>query len=341
MEVALDFLDDLNPLPKDESTTEAIIRLIDQDKVVPIVGNALINDLLIGSHSGLVEAWAKNIEYPMGEYRPKMARMTQFAAINQAGEGTTDLTRIKNRYAEFMKQALQAKAKRDKAVSREQVDEMESQASRLSVSEVAHHFNYPTLASPQQNPLLVLAGLPLSIFVTTSFHECLEKALQDNKKKVRTEVFQWHDGLTALRSVFKDEPAYEPTPEEPLVYHLHGLDRYPESLVLTEDDHLDFLTNIFREGRNIHPKVREALTTSSLLLLGYHPREWDFRTVFRGIIKPRPDSILKDNVYIQVEKEDEHQAAYLEKYMRDAYFTIEWQEPADFIHRLYQGWQER
>ncbi|MBV7336043.1 SIR2 family protein [Chloroflexi bacterium TSY] len=340
MEVELDFLNDLNPQPEAETTIEAIIRLIDEDKVVPIVSNALVNDLLIGSHSGLIGAWARNISYPLIDEGHTMARMTQFAAISQAGDGSANVTRIKYRYIEFMKQVLQAKANRDEAITQGERDEVEEEAPRLSVSDIANRFNYPSRNSADQNPLLVLTGLPLSIFVTTSFHECLEEALRTHQKVVRTEVFPWQEGL-AIPSVFAEEPDYVPSPQEPLVYHLHGLDRHAESLVLTEDDHLDFLTNMFRAGRNVELKVREALTTSSLLLLGYHPQEWDFRTVFRGIIKPRPASILKDNVYIQVEQGDQHQADYLEKYMRDAYFEVEWQQPADFITTLYQGWASR
>lgn len=344
MEADLDFLNDLRPQSEAESATDAIIRLIDADKVVPIVGNALINALMIGSHDALVNSWARMIHYPRSEQRHKLARMTQFASVSQAGDGTANETRIKYRYVEFLKAALQAKAKRDPAISQERVAEVAEEAPRLHVSELARRFNYPSPHDAASNPLRLLAALPLSIFVTTSFHETLEDVLRTGAKQpkdVRTEVFRWRDGLDSIPSVFAREPDYTPTPEQPLVYHLHGLDRYPESLVLTEDDYLDFLTNIFREGRNIHPRVRQALTESSLVLIGYHPREWDFRTIFRGVIRPRPQGILKDNVYIQVDRSDQHLTTYLEKYMRQSFFEVEWCEPADFLHTLYQGWQAR
>ena len=113
MEVELDFLNDLRPQPEAETATEAIIRLIDDDKVVPIVGNALINELMVGSHEALVGSWARMIHYPQIEQRHKLARMTQFASISQAGDGAANETRIKYRYVEFLKAALQAKAKRE------------------------------------------------------------------------------------------------------------------------------------------------------------------------------------------------------------------------------------
>jgi len=343
MEADLDFLNDLRPQPEAETAAEAIIRLIDNDKVVPIVGNALVNELMIGSHDALVKRWESWIKYPQSEQGHKLARMTQFASISQAGDSAANETRIKYRYNEFLKAALQAKAKRDAAVEQARSDDVEEEAPRLTVSDMARRFDYPHLDDDETNPLLLLAALPLSIFVTTCFHETLEDALRTKpqQKAARTEVFRWRDGLDSIPSIFDREPDYEPTPQQPLVYHLHGLDRYPESLVLTEDDHLDFLTNIFREGRNIHPRVRQALTESSLVLIGYHPREWDFRTVFRGVIRPRPQSILKDNVYIQVDRSDGHMADYLEKYMRQSFFEVQWCEPANFIRELYQGWQAR
>lgn len=342
MEVSdLDFLNKISPKPQTESATEAITRLIDEDKVVPIIGNGLINDLMIGSHKGLVDAWGKHVDYPHQMRGHSLARMTQFAAISQTQEGLSDVTRIKRQYIDFMKEVLRLKANNDDTVSSETRGEVMGESQRLSVSKIAKRFNYPNLTNARVNPLLLLAELPLSIFVTTSYHESLASALREKKKDVQIEVFHWQDGLPATPSVFNRQSNYEPTPDRPLVYHLNGLDKHAESLVLLEDDYLDFLTNLSRVGREIHVKVREALTTSSLILMGYQPREWDFRTVFSGIIKPRPNSILKDNVYIQVAESDQHQAAYLEKYMRDAFFEVAWQDPADFIMQLYQGWQNR
>ena len=39
---------------------------------------------------------------------------------------------------------------------------------------------------------------------------------------------------------------FVPTPANPLVYHLHGHLEMPQSLVLTEDDYLEFLVRISR-----------------------------------------------------------------------------------------------
>jgi SIR2-like protein len=105
--------------------------------------------------------------------------------------------------------------------------------------------------------------------------------------------------------------------------YLHGLDHYPESLVLTEDDHLEFLVAISQElGRpvdRIPARVREALTRSSLLLLGYDLQSWEFRTLFWGLLKPR--EIRQQGVsvlHLQLELGEKEQQQYLRTYLSKA-----------------------
>ena len=63
-------------------------------------------------------------------------------------------------------------------------------------------------------------------------------------------------------NVFEDGEArfprnYRPGRDQPLVYHMHGFDEYPASLVLTEDDYLEFLVAILRDkgNNNIDPTL--------------------------------------------------------------------------------------
>ncbi len=339
MEVELDFLNDLMPEPKEETARDTIIRRIDDGEVVPIVGNAFMNDLAIGNHDALVSGWARYTNYPLADQGHSLARVAQYTAVHQAGEQGGDDARIKERYIEFLKAALQAKARRDEAISAAKRAEVASEARTLTVSEIARRFNYPKVDSPTANPLRILAGLPLPIYITTSYHDFLEVALESVGKEPQIEVFRWRDGLESIPSLFAPGSTYNPDPQHPLIYHLYGFDRWPASLVLTEDDYLDFLANIFKDGRILPPCVRRVLTESSLVMIGYRPRDWDFRTLFRGIIAPRPFSTIKTSVAIQVEKSDSNLQEYLEKYMSRARFAVEWCEPGDFIRAIYQGWE--
>ena len=55
-------------------------------------------------------------------------------------------------------------------------------------------------------------------------------------------ICRWHQGLDSIPSVFAE--GYEPSEQEPLVYHLQGYGEYPDSLVLMEDNNLEFLVAI-------------------------------------------------------------------------------------------------
>jgi hypothetical protein len=324
---------------KTKTWKEVILDRIGDGKVVPIVSNSFTDELAFGSHADLVEGWASYIQYPMSDQQHNLPRMAQYESVSKAEEGrASDEVRIKEKYLQFLKAALSLMANQDPHVSASKRAELENQARELDVSEMARRLNYPSLDSGRTNPLLLLAALPLPIYLTTSYHNFLEIALEKARKKPRSEICRWHDGLRSITSVFEHDQDYEPTPEQPLVYHFHGLDTCPESLVLTEDDHLDFLANISKDPTSIHPRVNRALTESSLVLVGYSLRNWDFRVLFRGVIKPRPQSLRMTNVAIQLE-ETPLEKEYVKKYLRQVEFEVEWSDTASFIQELYEGWE--
>ena len=182
---------------------------------------------------------------------------------------------------------------------------------------------------------MVLAEFPLPIYLTTSYHDFIEVALRRAGKKPRTEICRWHKGLDGIPSVL--DGTYEPSKDEPLVYHLHGFDAYPGSMVLTEDDHLDYLVAISQNvGRGTDPiprRIRQALADSSLLLLGYGLRSWDFRVIFWGLIKPRP--LQQTSVYIQLVPSDTERE-YLQKYLGEFDFRVYWGDIRRYTQELHQ-----
>src|SRR5205807_1593444 len=104
--------------------------------------------------------------------------------------------------------------------------------------------------------------------------------------------------LVRRPSVFDAPDGYRPTPQEPLVYHLHGHLDVVESLVLTEDDYFDFLVNIPQIG--IPPMVQEALSATSLLFVGYRLADWNFRVLFRGFVELTQASDRRLSVTVQL-----------------------------------------
>lgn len=321
------------------SWKETIIDRIQDGKVLPIIGNIFTDDLAFKSHQALVEGWADYIQYPMAGQRHDLPRIAQYESVNRAGDGQTgDELQIKEGYLAFLKEALFFLAGDDPNIAPDTLEELQEQARGFNVSQLAWRLNYPSLDSWEDNPLLLLAALPLPIYLTTGFHRFLEAALEKAGKEPRTDFCRWHPGLEELPAVLGRDQDYQPSPKQPLVYHLHGVDEHPASLVLTEDDHLDFLSYISRHQNAVHAAVTKALTMSSLVMFGYSLGDWDFRVLFRGVIKPRPSAIQLQNVAIQL-TDTPLEKEFVKKYLRQANFEVVWSDARAFIRELYQGYE--
>lgn len=333
---------------------ESMIRRINEGKLLPIVSNALSNELLFGSHAELLETWAQYIDYTLPGRRV-LPRMTQYEHVKRKAQPGGDDRAIRESYLDFVSDML------EQVADRRLVDELISDVNynHFTFSQKAKRLQRPRFDDGRENPLLLLALLPLPIFVTTSYHDCLEMALLKVGKQPRSEICYWDRRLLAIPSVFAD-PLYAPDKDQPLVFHLHGRDQYTDSLVLTEDDHLDFLVAIAESKAvavtNSHAlaahqadaaksaiplRVRQALADSSLLLLGYGVHDWDFRALFRGVIKPSTTSNSPKSVALQLDV-DERQRSYVTNYLlHEAKFEVEWQTPTAFMQELYGLWENR
>ncbi len=314
---------------------ETIIDRINQGKVLPFISNVVSNNLVFGSHNDVVESWADSFEYPL-KADHRLTHMTQFESVMSKADPDikADDVYIKEMYLEFIQAALFSMADEDLLAELQEDAEFD----RLTFSDMAHRLNYPPFDDGQENPLLLLADLPLPIYLTTSYHNFIEIALEKAGKQPHTEICYWSERLNSIPSVFGADKSYRPGEKEPLVYHLHGLDAYPNSLVLTEDDHLDFLVTISRDMDAIPVRVRQALADSSLLMLGYGLRNWDFRVLFRGLIKTSTNERRPKSVSIQLAGSDKEKN-YLENYLaQEAEFEVYWGDTRTFLQELWQGW---
>lgn len=190
----------------------------------------------------------------------------------------------------------------------------------------------------------VLAGLDIPLYVTTNADSFMMEALgaQPNKDPTR-EVCCWNEALSGLTSAF-DDPNYEPTVQAPLVYHLLGSDQHAESLVLTEDDYLDFLVRISAQAERIPHYIRGRLATSSLLFLGYQLHDWEFRVLLRGLVANLDQRLAINHVAVQLEgqavADREAVREFLRKYFLAAHIDVYWGTTAQFAAELREYWQE-
>jgi hypothetical protein len=323
---------------------DTIIDRIGEGKVLPCIGNQVSNNLIFGSHDALIKGWADTFDFPAVEdgssvffgSRQNFTVMTQYHSVMSKADPDlrADDRYIKELYLDYLLEVLFS------IPDEELVEDLKADVNwkDLSFSEVARRLNQPTFENGRDNPLLLLAALPLPIYLTTSYHDLMEIALEKAGKSPRSEICYWNQSLKSIPSVFAQDKDYDPNKEEPLVYHLHGRDRHPDSLVLTEDDHLDFLVTISENPKAIHPRVRQALVDSSLILLGYRLGSWDFRVLFRGLIKTSANSLRPKSVSIQL-AEDDVEKTYLSNYLsQEADFEVYWGDTLKFIQELHQGW---
>jgi hypothetical protein len=167
----------------------------------------------------------------------------------------------------------------------------------------------------RDEPHAVLADLPLPVYMTTNYDDFMVRALKSlrSPKDPRQELCRWHDALANHTSVF-DSP-YEPSPANPVVFHLHG-HTDPESLVLTEDDYLIFLSNIARHPELLPVRIQIALDRSTCLFLVYRLADWNFRVLFQGL---RPN--LKTMSVAVLTPPGSSEAARLEQAYMDRYYA--------------------
>jgi hypothetical protein len=289
---------------------------------------------VLGGHDAVCAGYAGYIEYPL----PDSMDLRQMAKFNSITHDL-DAWELKSDYLNFVKNHLYALAA-EAGVSEERLAEAEEQVDDLTVTEFAGLLNLPHFGDGQTDPLLILAGLPLPIFLTTSPYGFLARALERAGKSPRSEICRWHPGLDSEPSVFDGN--YQPSVHEPLVYHLHGLDTRPDSLVLTEDDYLEFLVGVAQQqGKDtdrIASVIRQAMFDSALVLLGYNLPDWAFRVLFWGLIKPAT-SENKGIFTLQLEP-SEVEKKYLQEYLkREAQFEVFWGDIHAYAQELRRLWR--
>jgi hypothetical protein len=201
--------------------------------------------------------------------------------------------------------------------------------------------------SPDE-PHQVLAALELPIYITTNYDGLMTQALRDRGKDVKEGICRWNQEIAErLPERFALAPGYEPTPDAPLVYHLHGHLDLPESLVLTEDDYIDFLIRISRDETLLPVFVRQAFTGASVLFVGYRIADTNFRVLFRSLVIYMQDSLKRSHFSVQSSPKDDDLAdeakqrakEYLVRYFDLQRISIFWGYSQDFSKELGKRWK--
>jgi hypothetical protein len=204
----------------------------------------------------------------------------------------------------------------------------------------------PDFSAPGE-PHGLLAKYPFQIYLTTNYDNYMELALRQAGKQPQVEFCPWHRPGTPAG------PGLNSSAPRPVVYHLHGTFAEPASMVLTEQDYLQFLVSWAAQTPSQHgtgtrvpslipPIISAAMADTPLLFIGYSLRDLSFLVVFHGLrlAQPQPRrhvSVQLDPTDVGRRRADPARAAsYLRKYLDGWNVAIYWGDAGTFCRELRQ-----
>jgi hypothetical protein len=209
-------------------------------------------------------------------------------------------------------------------------------------------------ASDPEAPYNVLAAMPFPLYITTNHDDQLEQSLIQRGKQPQRMLWVWNHTLTANRAwILKAGFTLEVdacSDRQPVVFHLFGHYAVPESLVLTEDDYLDFLVSVASSEYKLPPRILEAYSHTPLIFIGFHHKDWSFRVLLRAMAATVTAHRPRLNITVQLPlltettpepsrlKAQEFLNAYFQnKSVRGVYWGTAYQFAADLHHRWQEG----
>jgi len=296
----------------DDSAWQQTVDLIAYKECTPFIGaGASAEHLPVAAR--LAAGLAAEYGFPFDNDRD-LARVTQFAAV-----------RAGNR--QYIKQRL---------------------AHRMFTN-----VSPPDYREPDE-PHALLADLRLPVYITTNYDDFMFEALEDRGRAPLRAICPWYttdreEVKEATKLFGEDGGGYKPDSNRPIIYHLHGHHGTPESLVLTEDDYIEFLLRLSEDHELLPPIIQRSLTTKMLLFVGYSLEDWTFRVIFRGLLSKRPTLATHSHVSVQIpppaeNPEDERQIRvqeYLDRYLERQNISICWETARAFSAELRRRWETR
>lgn len=156
--------------------------------------------------------------------------------------------------------------------------------------------------------LHMLAALPFQIIITTNYDDLFDTALSRANtlsglpKRPLVRVYK-----RGLEERAERVPWEDFTEDRPVLLKLHGDFSSPDSVVVTEDDYINFVQKMSDDNAHpVHLSIRTKLMSWPVLFIGYSLRDYDFRLLFRTLrwrldavdwhlhysVDPKPDGVI-------------------------------------------------
>lgn len=330
---------------------DALASDIQNNQCVPVLGARLVENSL-GSMRDIARKWAERYEFPLAPRdRDDLAQVAQYLVYRQNKNLAID--ELRAHLVGYVRARYRAELEAIEGDLGKRLREGSITAGILN--ELMQHVGRSLRACDKLDVHRLLAKLPLRVYVNANRDNLLRDALVDAGKTPQVQLCTWIVRNETPIPIGPSLPkGYVPSVDSPLIFHAFGNLEYRESLVLTEDDYFDFLKAVTRnetlKKASIPGAVTEALASSGLLLLGFQPDDWDFRVLFRGILK-QPGGALGDlctRVAVQMSPTEgqiidpDRASQYLKTYFEKQgdIFTF-WGSADDFLRKLAKRCAER
>lgn len=327
-------------LAKGEKTPDlwaALITNIVKGRCVPVLGFGLL-EFLAGSSSEIARRWAESYQFPLEAHNiQNLPQVAQYLAIRQGELFPRDQLLL------YIQQTLQTRYSHL----------MPSQPTRLEAGQLISLIGKARREQDAQDAHRILAQLPFSIYITANPDCLLEEALIENRRPPVVRTFCWRRDLITSELIEQheqDRRSLKPSIEKPLVYHLFGSLCQEESLVLTEDDYLEFTKQISNPSSPLPVPdiVVRAWREKALLFLGFQLRDWSFRVLYRSLMtaerQAAPPPFKSVAVQLQPGEENldpESACEYLRQYFPNDKFNVFWGSAEDFLSELWENWMRQ
>ncbi|NTU83482.1 MAG: CHAT domain-containing protein [Chloroflexales bacterium] len=318
---------------------EPLLASIRDEECTPIIGPDLAEGM-IGSRRDLARHLADKFHFPLApEDREGLPQVTQFLAFHKS------LQFLPVAVLQYFVGEIQRRYKDglpcDEAVDPEKLGRKELMG--LLNTLLDHAWRQRSADPAEPEPHCVLAALKVPIYVSADPSDLLVNALRARGKAPEVVLCPWNDDARQATSVYTSEPDYDPTLQRPLVYQLFGSYQRPDSLVLTEDQHFDYLIGVTQNKDLVPSPLRSRLADTALLFLGFRADDWGFRTFLRSLISQaggsRRDHYAHISAQIAPEEGRNLSPALAQRYLEDyfsksANVSIYWGSADDFIRDL-------
>ena len=313
---------------KDDEIWRKLVKPVQRGRLVPLLGPGLLEHIC-GTSFTVARHMAEKVRFPLAPYEwDDLPRVTQFLSVKESRQNAVDA--YKSQLAEDLL-----------AMHRDWLGD-EAHAGEGLGALLAKVAIYVRETEPNE-PYKLIAGLGAKVFLTTNFDTVLISALKAMNRAPVQVLTSWRH---PNKAVARGAPSPEPTVEAPLVFHALGAfgRTTDDSLVLTEDDYFNYLITVSSEQR-MPDVVAGALTSNSLLFLGFRLTDWSFRVLFRLIMGLESSGDVKNYCHVAVQVDPdlhsmadiEGAKAYLARYFGHvANIDIYWGTPREFLSQLQE-----